>query len=768
MILSIDQLPESLETFTDDGQILHQINILHGDGDGPGLQGDGVVIGVGEIGNVSDHIDLEGKIIRFGNGSVSYNEHTDHVVGILAGQATLDDNNGGVAPEGQIILAQNFDIIANAGLLQSQYGMVVTNNSYGPFLKCEREDNVNVFTEIIDKSLRELPEMLHVFAAGNFGNLSCEGRTEGFFNLSPSYAVAKNILTVGSVDINGEIAFNSSRGPTLDGRLKPEICAKGVQTISLSSGGGYTTKSGTSIAAPLVTGTSALLTEAYRLQHQGANPDGGLIKAILCNTANDLGLPGPDFTHGFGLMNARRALLSLKQNHFEKGTLSHAQEFEMPLQVEANANQLKVLLYWPDWENVENVIYDPALINDLDLEVIAPDGTLVLPTVADASRADQAAKPQVDRLNNIEQVIIDRPQAGTYTLRIKGHHIPFGPQPFYVSYEAIQPEVVLTYPNGGEQFAPEDEVLIVWDADALNDKSFRLEYSLDGGASWNGIASQIPAQERTYQWTLPAQYSETAMVRIRKNGTSLEDSNELPFYILDQLERPEVSYDCDGVLQLAWTASQTASRYEVLLYKDGALEVLATVDEPKASIPNLDYDQIQWVSVRGLTGSGLQTARTETIRVPVGLPDGPAFELELGMGVSCAGEMDGEATVLPSTSSDNYTYQWDNGENGPTAFSLSAGVHRVTVTDALGCQQSASIEVPSPAPLSVTIRTQPAHAGETDGEATAEVQGGTAPYTYRWSMAVSHTSSQVDQLAAGNYQLTITDDNACKTVQEFT
>lgn len=124
-------------------------------------------------------------------------------------------------------------------------------------------------------------------------------------------ACAKSVITVGSVDDGMSIAGSSSRGPTLDGRIKPEVCAVGVSVTSAMAGNpcGYVRMSGTSMATPHVAGVAALMLEY--------NPDltPSRVRGILMDTATDCGTTGPDNNYGWGVVNATNAILHSAEEH---------------------------------------------------------------------------------------------------------------------------------------------------------------------------------------------------------------------------------------------------------------------------------------------------------------------------------------------------------------------------------------------------------------------------------------------------------------------
>ena len=103
------------------------------------------------------------------------------------------------------------------------------------------------------------------------------------------------------------------------------------------------------MSAPTATGILALIYERYRQLHGGADPDAALIKALVSNSADDLGNPGPDFTFGFGMINARTSVEAMEQHHYFTGVAANNGNttFTIP-SVPAGAYQLKIMLYWPD------------------------------------------------------------------------------------------------------------------------------------------------------------------------------------------------------------------------------------------------------------------------------------------------------------------------------------------------------------------------------------------------------------------------------------
>jgi large repetitive protein len=131
--------------------------------------------------------------------------------------------------------------------------------------------------------------------------------------------------------------------------------------------------------------------------------------------------------------------------------------------------------------------------------------------------------------------------------------------------------------------------------------------------------------------------------------------------------------------------------------------------------------------------------------------------------VSCHSGSDGSASISVSGGTSPYAYFWPtNGSTSNSTSGLSAGTYTVEVTDINQCIQSFNITINQPlAPININLTSTPVSCnGEEDGQITATVTGGTGGYTYLWSNGSSNL--EADNLSAGNYSLTITDDNNCQ------
>ena len=567
---------------------------------GRNLTGNNLVIGIGDNADPSTHIDLSGKLIMRTDEPVD--DHGTHTAGTIAGGGILNPMYTGMAPRARLVVNDFSNIIVNSPTYIADYNMPLTNNSYyNGSAGCPGEGDYNELSYYVDSQLLAYPKLLHVFAGGNDGSLTCSPFPASFGTIKSGFQSAKNILSVGNMDnMTYIISYASSRGPALDGRIKPEIVAGGVNITSTDVNNYYLTLSGTSMSSPTTTGVLALITERYKQLHAGVNPDGALLKALVMNSAVDLGNPGPDFTYGFGMLSGRTTVEALEQNHYITGSVNDniIHSFSIPA-VPAGTNQLKVLLYWPDAPALPSAT--SALVNDLDLTVTEPGGLVHLPMVLDPSPANlnNNAVEGVDHTNNVEQVVINNPPAGNYTLQIKASSLPSGPQNFYIAYEMLPASVTVEYPFGSETWVPGQQENIRWSAYGGEPNSFTLEYSLDGGGSWTTIDNAIPAQARSYAWTVPSVVSTQALIRITRNVAGYSDISDYPFTILNQ-PLLTVTNTCPGYARLNWNSITGADSYDIMKLSGDTMQVIAHTTDTSWLATPLKKDSSYWFSVRAV------------------------------------------------------------------------------------------------------------------------------------------------------------------------
>ncbi|MCG8686498.1 MAG: S8 family serine peptidase, partial [Desulfobacterales bacterium] len=239
-------------------------------------------------------------------------------------------------------------------------------------------------------------------------------------------------------NIEGIAAF-SSRGPTDDGRIKPDVVAPGTFIAStnstLSGDGYYTYMSGTSMATPIVAGSAALVRQYYTETEGLSNPSAALLKATLINGAHDMA-PGqygtgdyreiegrPDYSQGWGRIDIENSLFPQYPDviaYFDEETIAGTDDFrEFDYDYIEEGRPLRATLVWTDYPGSTLVI--PQLVNNLDLTITSPDDTYY-------GNYDLNNAP--DTANNVEGVEISETVDGDYNVRVDGTHVPEGPQDF--------------------------------------------------------------------------------------------------------------------------------------------------------------------------------------------------------------------------------------------------------------------------------------------------------------------------------------------------
>lgn len=567
--------------------------------------GAGVVVAVCDDGVIGPHIDFEGRLTQ--HTADNSGNHGDMVSGIFFGAGNLNPLNHGMAPGAYMhiyrignISITGYPHILNGVANYNTLGTTVTSTSYS-----QGTGGVyNTDAEFTDQQTSQYASLIHMFSAGNSGTLDHGyGAGPGWGNISGGAKAGKNVICVGNLSDKDVLEVSSSRGPAADGRIKPDLCAQGAGQITTDAPNTYQVGSGTSAASPTVAGVVAQLFHAYKDLNAGNEPETGLLKACLLNTAEDLGNPGPDFQFGWGRINGLKAVRILEENRYIRDSITQGASNSHTISVPANVSQLRVMTYWTDPEG--NPSASIALVNDINMQLVDPSSTTYNPWVLDHSPTVAAlssnATRGVDSLNNVEQVTLDNPAAGNYTVNLTGAAIPQGAQVYYVLYDFMYDGLELTYPIGGEGLVPGETEMIRWDAPS-GSSPFTLEYSLDGGNTYNLISNTVPGADRFYEWTVPAALSSEAMIKVSRGGFSSESDTN--FTIVPVPANLQILRVCPDTIEIAWNSVSGATLYEVSMLGNMYMDSIGTTASTSFNVTGLNPNQEHWFSVRSIVGNG--------------------------------------------------------------------------------------------------------------------------------------------------------------------
>jgi len=425
------------------------------------LDGSGVNAFVYDGALVEDaHPDLVGRVIQAQGGEPMF--HSTHVAGTVGGNGALSEGTyAGMAP-GVTIISAYVNFISpiifynNPGDMEQDYRNAiknydadVSNNSIGSNVAqnnfdCSWEGDYETSAATIDAIVRGESGGPIVIVWAN-GNERGSGRCgKDFFTTAPP-SPAKNHIAVGAINSDDRTMTDfSSWGPTDDGRMRPDVSAPGCQssgdrgttsTVTMFGNPGYASLCGTSMAAPAVAGVAALMIQQHRISHEDQTPSNSLVKALMINTAEDLGAPGPDYKYGFGLVDAAAAVGSIEAGAFVETEVSQDQVVDLAFYVYPESPHVKVSMAWDDPPGTPSASLN--LVNNLDLVLVDPSGAEHLPWVLDPSDPDRNAQIGIDVLNNAEQVEVESPASGPWIVRVRGLEVPEGPQTVSVTYTGL-------------------------------------------------------------------------------------------------------------------------------------------------------------------------------------------------------------------------------------------------------------------------------------------------------------------------------------------
>ncbi|WP_310394583.1 S8 family serine peptidase [Hymenobacter sp.] len=516
----------------------------------PTLAGQGLTVSVKEQPFDPADLDFKGRVASAGSFPGPPSGHATAMTTLIGGAGNTDPLGRGVVAEVRLATSDFGRLLPDDGQQLTQAGVSVQNHSYGVAV----ENYYGVEAQEYDRHCRQFPALVHVFSSGNAGpQASPTGPYQGLAgvaNLTGQFKMSKNTLSVGATDPGGQVGALSSRGPAHDGRVKPELVAHG--------------EGGSSESAALVSGLSALLQQVYRDQ-RGTLPPAALVKAVLLNSADDLGRPEVDFVSGFGQADALGAVTTLRNGQFFAGTAAQGTGQVFTLTVPAGQQQLKATLAWSDPEAAANAAQ--ALVNDLDLELVAVGtGQRWQPWVLSSfPHADSLARParrRADRLNNVEQITLAVPGPGTYELRVRGFRVPQGPQAFSVAYEFSPAGLEWLSPVGPSNLKPGAPGVLRWQWSGAA-ATARLEYRPVGRPQWRVVNPALSLAQGGASWAVP---DTTALAQLRLVTSSRVFTSDT--FAIVQPPAVQVGYACPDETLLQWARVPGATAYQV--YQLGA------------------------------------------------------------------------------------------------------------------------------------------------------------------------------------------------------
>jgi subtilisin family serine protease len=468
---------------------------------GLGLGGGGIVVGVWDGGPVRrTHTEFEGRT-RIIDNDTDPIFHATHVAGTI-GAAGLRSEARGMANKTTIDSytweEDNVEMRSAA-----ENGMLISNHSYGYIhgwnfdeekerwewhgtesISKQEDYNFGFYSEDSrrwDAIAYDNPKYLIVKSAGNdrgegpapgaehfvwSGNgwvKSTEVRQRdgnGGYDCIGTRATSKNILTVGAVEdipmgynqpSDVKISSFSVFGPTDDGRIKPDIVGNGTSLLSAGSASdvAYGSSTGTSMSAPNISGSLALIQEHYR-NLNGTYMLSSLLKALVLHTADDAGNAGPDYQYGWGLMNTAKAVKHISDSKGEMllvDTLLTGDNNIYTL-YSTGEEDVRITIAWTDPPGKVPAPQlnptDRILVNDLDIRLRRViDGHQFRPFTLDPANPAKLAVSGDNKLDNVEQILLKNPLPGYYTLTVSGKgSLESGKQVYGLALAGVMKEFV--------------------------------------------------------------------------------------------------------------------------------------------------------------------------------------------------------------------------------------------------------------------------------------------------------------------------------------
>jgi PKD repeat protein len=422
------------------------------------LNGSGLTVMVRDEGRIFAHPDFGGRLL-FGPDVASQSPaaHATHVAGTIGGTGQLDVAAlaRGMAVNVQLASYDlNGDDVGELLDARTRFGALLSSHAYGFVIGWEGSTfnkNQALFGDYGSfardwDTIARANTLVIVKSVGNDRNDSGAGfphdgvlGADGeFYACVEPGATGKNYLVVGAAAdgvqagvpvTSTAVIAGSSAGPCDDGRLKPDFIANGDNVHSCNNsttpGSEYQFLSGTSMSTGVATGAAALLIQRYwQITGTSNVPPVHWLRTLIAQTATDMGRAGPDYLHGFGMLDASAAIALLDADagggtRIFSSDVSGANPERFFVFNSDGVTPVRITVSWTD--SPGDVLAAKALVNDLDLKVIrVDDRTEFLPYTLDPAQPHLPAARGINNVDNIEQLEFTPAAPGAYAISVRG------------------------------------------------------------------------------------------------------------------------------------------------------------------------------------------------------------------------------------------------------------------------------------------------------------------------------------------------------------